>query len=154
MGARIDRRRHACPDLIAIAQPMEVVCVSFTLALKGASMDSQQNDSSGSPQQPHRIDLKETGLGGLLDLNFTRFITVQLVKVLYIIGLVMVTLSAIGFAFGGFRVGIMNGMVTLILAPIVWIIMVLLLRVYLELVVALFRIAENTSMMVERVPKS
>lgn len=154
MGALIDRRRQGCPDRVATCQPMEVVCVCFTLALKGASMESQQKDTSDSPQQPHRIDLKESGFGGLLDFNFTRFITVQLVKVLYIIGLVMVTLSAIGFAFGGFRVGIMNGMVTLILAPLVWIIMVLLLRVYLELVVALFRIAENTTMMVERLPKS
>ena len=83
--------------------------------------------------------------GPLLDFRFTKFITVNIVQVLYIVGIAVIALYTLAAVIGMFQAGAGVGIAALIFAPLVFMISVLLLRVYLEIIVVLFRIAESTS---------
>lgn len=84
--------------------------------------------------------------GALFDLSFSEFVTTRLIKLLFMIAIAASALCALvmiiyGFSFGGGTVGFLS----LILAPIIFFIDVLLARIWLELIIVVFRIAENTS---------
>lgn len=85
----------------------------------------------------------------LFDFSFTDFIALKLIKLLYILALVGVGLVALTVLIRGFSEGIGSGILGLILAPIVFIIGAIAARVYMELIIVLFRIAENTHRTVE-----
>ncbi len=91
----------------------------------------------------------------LLDASFSDFITLKLIKFFYILG-------SIVFAIGAFIVVpiavwtypqpfvVSNAeriAVVAVLSPVLFIVALVLLRVYLELVASIFRIAENTTEM-------
>jgi hypothetical protein len=91
----------------------------------------------------------------LTDTSFNDFITLKLIKFFYILG-------SIVFAIGAFIVVpiavwtypqpfmVSNAeriAVVVVLSPVLFIVTVVLLRVYLELVASIFRIAENTTEM-------
>jgi hypothetical protein len=96
--------------------------------------------------------MKEKGLFEILvDWSFTEFLTIRVVKFLYILGIVVTGIEAlvvlIGFVgsmgFGGLILGI-------IVAPIVFCLGVLMVRIWLEILIVMFRIADNTSVLVEQ----
>ena len=87
--------------------------------------------------------------GALFDLSFSEFITTKLVKLLYILLIILVAI--------GLFVGVIGGLITMftdsfftglgtivgsILGALIWIIMS---RVWMELIIVVFKIAENTS---------
>lgn len=83
----------------------------------------------------------------LLDASFSDFITLKLIKWLYILGCIVqgigtfITVWEYTQSFVGRIAGV------LILWPVLFIVSVVLLRVGLELLAAVFRIAENTTEM-------
>jgi hypothetical protein len=91
--------------------------------------------------------------GTLFDLSFSEFITTKLIKVLYILLLILV---AIGFVIAFFsslvtmfsRGGFLAGLLGIVLAPIGALIYVILARMWMELIIVIFRIAENTTELV------
>lgn len=88
----------------------------------------------------------------LFDFTFKEFITLQIVKYLYIIGLVFAGISALGIAGTGvsdLRYDFMEGLVKILLSPVAFILMAILIRLVLEALIATFRIAENTTKIVE-----
>ncbi|HHS12810.1 MAG TPA: DUF4282 domain-containing protein [bacterium] len=86
----------------------------------------------------------------LLDLSFTEFITIRVIKFLYIIGVIIAAIATIGLIAGGFTAGAGRGILFLLLSPIVFILYVLLARIWCEIIIVLFRIAENTSKIAEK----
>ena len=92
--------------------------------------------------------MKKGFIGSLFDFSFSSFITVDIVRVLYIlalIGSVLMFLAMLGggaFALIGGKVG--AGLFQIILAPVFLVVYVLLSRVWMEVLVVVFRIAENT----------
>ena len=88
-------------------------------------------------------------LAPLLDLRFTRFIAVRIVQALYVIGAALIALATLIGVVALFRVGFAVGLTALVFLPPLAFVALLGLRAALEMVVALFRIAENTSRMVE-----
>lgn len=86
----------------------------------------------------------------LFDFSFKRFLTPRLVRILYSLSLLAAILSALAWMASGFRDGIFQGLFTLVTGPIAFIIYVLTARVAMELVLAIFRIAEN----IEKLPSS
>jgi Domain of unknown function (DUF4282)/zinc-ribbon domain len=87
----------------------------------------------------------------LLDTSFNDFITLKLIKFFYILGSIVFLIAAFVLVWqyaqlllptSGERIAAL-----LILSPILFIVAVVLLRVYLELVASIFRIAENTTVM-------
>lgn len=86
----------------------------------------------------------------LFDLSFSSFIAPQIVGVLYVLGLIAATLSAlnvvrIAFDWGGFA----EGVGTLVVAGIGLFIYAILSRVALESFVAIIRTAESTRILAE-----
>jgi hypothetical protein len=84
----------------------------------------------------------------LFDFSFTEFVTIKIIKFIFILGLVGAAIislaSLVGAAgFGGFK------WYSLLLAPLTFIGIVFLLRIWLELVMVAFRIADNTTRLVE-----
>jgi uncharacterized membrane protein len=83
-------------------------------------------------------------IGVLFDLSFSEFITTRVIKVLYIIGIAVSAVFSIVFMFKGYAWGGIFGIIgTIVLSPVVFLLMVVLLRIYMEMVIVLFRIAEN-----------
>ena len=80
----------------------------------------------------------------LFDLSFNDFITKKVVKILYMIGIAIAGIAAITLIVKAFYGSFATGLVHIIAAPIVFILIVIALRIYLELVLTLFRIEENT----------
>ena len=80
----------------------------------------------------------------LLDLSFTKLITIKLVKALYIIGIAFSGATGLYLIVMAFKQSFGNGLLYVIAAPIVAALMVVVLRVAMELLLTLFKIEENT----------
>ena len=90
--------------------------------------------------------------GALFDFSFSRFVTSQLVSVLYVIFLILVGLGLL-VSLGSGVVQLFQGdfggaFLTIIVSPLIAIFAVVIGRVYLELIIVIFKIAENTKAMV------
>ncbi len=82
----------------------------------------------------------------LFDLSFTEFVTTKLIKLLFIIAILASGLGALFLLVPAIMYG--SGASTilyLVIAPVVFLVSVLLSRIWLELVIVIFRIAENTT---------
>lgn len=93
------------------------------------------------------MDREPNFLATLFDLSFERFVTVRLVKVLFIIGLVFSAVTAVTLIVQGFEASTGLGVILLLLSPVVFLVYALLVRVGLEVVLVIFRIAEDTRRM-------
>ncbi len=89
-------------------------------------------------------------LGTLMDFSFTSFITVRFIKVLYALAIVLGGITALYFVFNGLRSSPAEGVLALILAAIGLFLWMLYVRVVLEIVIVVFRIAEYTAHIAER----
>jgi len=91
--------------------------------------------------------------GKLFDFSFKEFITLQIIKYLYVAGIIFAGISAGGMLIGGFaafQYDAGRGILTILLSPVVFILLTLSARLVLEALVATFRIAENTTKLVEQ----
>jgi len=89
-------------------------------------------------------------VAGLFDFTFTNFVTTKVIKVLYgiwllgVVGLILFGLySSVYQMFFAYRSDIISGLLALILTPIAAGLYLILGRVYFEIIIVLFRIAEN-----------
>ncbi len=89
-------------------------------------------------------------LGALFDFSFSDFITIKLIKILYILGIIFSGIAAIMVIVNGFNISAGAGIIFLILSPLFFLLYVILVRVWLEIIIVIFRIAENTKQMVEK----
>jgi hypothetical protein len=81
--------------------------------------------------------------GSLFDLSFSSLITTSVIKVLYVLTLIGIGLTALGFIVVAFKADTAFGVVTLlILAPLASLFYVIYARVILEFIIVVFRIAE------------
>jgi uncharacterized membrane protein len=89
----------------------------------------------------------ETQVGfvaSLLDRSFSQFITPKLIRILFVLGIIASVIYPIIFIVSSFRSSVAAGILMLILSPLFFLLMVIILRVYLELIMIMFRIEENT----------
>lgn len=89
-------------------------------------------------------------LGMLFDLSFSEFVTTRIIKFLFIIGVAFAGLITFFMIIAGFSGGAGRGILALIVAPFLFLLYVLGVRIWCEIVIVVFRIAENTSRMVEQ----
>ena len=94
--------------------------------------------------------------------NFDHFITTGLIKIIFIVGMVLILLGAIGgggiTALTSIALGLKTDSFTTILAGIFFLILsviggalgILLLRVYCELIMVIFKINENLQVLRDR----
>jgi hypothetical protein len=83
----------------------------------------------------------------LFDMSFSEFVTIRLIKILYILGIASAVFIGLSMLITGFSNGIGPGIVSLVVTPLVVGIYILMVRIWLELIVVMFKIAENTSQM-------
>ena len=95
-------------------------------------------------------DTQSTGFfQALFDLSFREFITIRIIKFLYIVGIVCCGLAAVGLLAAGLMQGGV-GILSIVIAPIAFILWVISLRVWLELVIVVFRIADNSEIIAKK----
>jgi hypothetical protein len=92
-------------------------------------------------------------LSAMVDFSFTSYVAPKLAKVLYvlvILGSIGITVVGIGngvmqfFAsYGSFERNFISGMTSIVLAPITGVALLILGRLYLEIMSVLFKIAEH-----------
>jgi hypothetical protein len=97
---------------------------------------------------------EKSTFSALWDFTVTDFVTLNVVKLLYLVAVALVTVAAVGIFVVGFSNGIWAGPLSLILAPLFFIIAVLITRVYLELFVVFFRIASSVVIIAEHAGSS
>ncbi len=105
------------------------------------------NSSKRQVMDPHGF------FGKLFDFSFKEFVTLQIVRYLYVLAILLSGVSALGMMVSGFssmQYSFFGGLVRIVASPVSFILMVLFARVVLEALVATFRIAENTTRMVEK----
>ncbi len=84
----------------------------------------------------------------LFDFSFSEFITTRLIRLLYVVALVVLGLVTIVSIFTGFVEGLGTGLLRLILSPIFFVLGAIVARIYLELIIVIFRIAEHMKRLV------
>jgi hypothetical protein len=92
---------------------------------------------------PVSADEAKGFVGALFDLSFSAFITTKLIRVLYIIAIILAGLEGLSIIGYGFMMGSLPGLIAIVAAPIVFFAIVIGARVYMELVMVIFKAAEN-----------
>lgn len=89
----------------------------------------------------------------LFDFSFKEFISLQIVRYLYILGIVISGISALGMVVAGFssmQYAFLPGLGKVLFSPLFFLVSVIFIRLVLEALVATFRIAENTTIIARR----
>ena len=128
----------AFPDFNAPAPNVGPPDISASIGKK--SKRKKRSNASADEVDHAQVSI----LAGLFDFSFSKFITISVVKVIYVLSLVLSSLFAVIGILVGFSQSPQQGIVSLIVIPIVFFLNVLVLRVTLEMIVIIFRIKENT----------
>ena len=89
------------------------------------------------------IDENKGFFAALFDFSFSAFITTKIIKLLYGLAMIGAGIAALAIILGGFSNGVGSGLGALILAPILFLVYVSLARIWFELVIVIFRVAEH-----------
>lgn len=103
-------------------------------------------ESSVQPTPPPQPPAANQSPGGffeaLMDTRFDHLITPSLIRFLYVVAMIVLTLGALAVIIGGFAESAGTGIVLLILAPIGALIYLIVTRLWLELIVVAFKIRD------------
>jgi len=86
----------------------------------------------------------------LFDFSFTEFIIPKVIKYVYLLAILLAVGSALVFIVTGFAKGILYGLVCLVLSPLVLLLYIIVARIYMEMIVVLFKVEENTAKMARK----
>lgn len=113
-------------------------------------MDTQQPGSPATSAPPAST-ATEGGLAALFDLSFTRFITTSFLRVIYALVLLAIAIVWLGAVITGFASGgVAGGLAALVVGSVIAVVYAIFARVGLEVIVIVFRIADNTAKLVEQ----
>ena len=97
----------------------------------------------GRPSFPSTFP-KGTNILSFFDFGFERFVTLAVIKVLWIVWLILSLLGTVIFTMIGiWRAGVGEALIVILAAPIGWAIETTLVRIWLELICVVFRISED-----------
>ncbi len=85
----------------------------------------------------------------VLDLSFKRYVTPRLVRMLYMLSLLAAVFYAGSYMFSGFSNGTFAGIFQMVTAPLAFLLYLIVARVTVELILAIFRIADHLAPMSE-----
>lgn len=89
-------------------------------------------------------DQQGGSFAALFNFSFSRFVTLKLISVIYVLAIVLLLAATIAAVYESFVENTNLGIAALLVSPFIFIISLLVTRVWLELIVVLFRIEENT----------
>lgn len=85
-------------------------------------------------------------VGALFDLNFDSMVTAKIIKIIYVLAMVPISLVSLTLAWYGLayieQEYAVLGLVALVSAPLLWLLQVLMTRVVLEFMINQFKISE------------
>jgi hypothetical protein len=97
-----------------------------------------------APQKPFNLWSEMRAVIDLvLDFSFQHFVTPRLIRVLYVLSLLAATLATVTWMFSGFANSILHGVFTFVTGPVAFLIYILCARVAMEVILAIFQIAEK-----------
>ena len=99
---------------------------------------------------PRTVMNAKTGVHLLFDLSFSEFVTTRIIKVLFLIGIGFAAVGAIALIVAGFAAGVGWGLLSLLLSPLVFLLYVLFARISCELIIVVFRVAEDIRRLVDQ----
>ena len=90
-------------------------------------------------------------LNALFDFGFTSFVTPKVVKVLYLLIVIVIGLSALAFTVTMLASNLVLGLIVLLIgAPLYFLVVTALYRITLEFFMVIFRMAEDIRALRER----
>ncbi len=96
------------------------------------------------PQKPFNLGSEMRAVMDLvLDFSFQHFVTPRLIRVLYALSLLAAVLATATWMLSGFGNGILHGLFTFVTGPVAFFIYILCARVVMEVILAIFQIAEK-----------
>jgi len=81
----------------------------------------------------------------LFDFSVSSFITIKLVKFIFILNLVGIAIGMLCIIGMGFANGFLAGLGAIVVAPIFGLLATMLVRVWMEMIIVTFRIADDVS---------
>ena len=82
----------------------------------------------------------------LFDISFDEFITTKIIKFLYVLSMVIIGIGALYGIGAAFHSSVWMGFLTLLVfAPLGFLLFLICVRIWLELIIVIFKIADNTS---------
>jgi hypothetical protein len=110
-----------------------------------------RHGATGYPPPSQQLSDTKGFVASLFDFGFTSFVTTKVVKVLYVLIMVLLALSTLGFVISAFAVKPVLGIfVLLIVGPILFFVYLAVWRIFLEILIIIFRIAEDLRAIRER----
>ena len=107
--------------------------------------------SYGAAPAPQAQDISAASFfGGLFDFGFTKFITLSFLKFIYVLVVVVMGVVLLGFIVAGFAGGAITGLVALVLGPIVTLLYLTWIRMGMEFLAVVFRMADDIHAIRER----
>jgi len=108
-------------------------------------------DRPSSPRTAERFaDPAESFVNGLADVGFTRFVSLRIMKMVYVLTLVVTTLASLGLFVMLARMGWAGTLFGLVAAPMLWMFLTAMVRLTLEAFAMLFRINDNLVLLAAR----
>jgi hypothetical protein len=92
-------------------------------------------------------------LNNLFDFSFSEFVSVDLIRVLYVISIVLAVVAAIAGVVAMFSNSLAVGVGALILSPVILFLYILFARVLMEIFIVIFMIAEHVNEIAENTKK-
>lgn len=115
--------------------------------------------SSKAGQRGTDVEARGPILRALFDMSFSRFLSLELVKLMYAAAIMIAVVATAVSILVAFSDSFWAGIVSILLAPFLLLIYIIAWRIWLELLIVLFRIAEyareiaeNTSILGRREP--
>jgi hypothetical protein len=83
--------------------------------------------------------------GSLFDFSFENFVFPKIIRVLYAIAVVFVCIGYLVGVVYAFQIGSMEGIGAIVLGSLIMILCLIMIRVWMEVAIVLFRIYDNTN---------
>jgi len=95
-------------------------------------------------------------LSALLDTNFDSLVTPKLAKTVYVLSLLLISLECLGVLMFGLWVLVstqfwLGGLILIVATPLLWLVQMLLVRIFMEAVVVRFKQAEYLRVIKDKV---
>lgn len=90
----------------------------------------------------------------LFDFSFSGFISIDLIRVLYMVSILMAGIAVVAGIIAAFSNGISYGIGAILLAPVLFLVYVLFSRVLFEVFIVIFKIADYLEEIAENTAKS
>jgi Domain of unknown function (DUF4282) len=111
---------------------------------RGRDAGSPVQATAVYPAPPENRASSKGFVASLFDFGFTSFVTPTVVKVLYVLIMIVLALTGLGFAVSAFTLNKIVGIfVLIVVAPLFFFVSLALYRIVLELFMVIFRIAED-----------